>query len=58
MKLEEGDQIAGVEICSAKPTMCCSPPRKGQCIRFAVDDVRVFKGRDSTGVRGIRLEDR
>ena len=28
----------------------------GQCIRFAVDDVRVFKGRDSTGVRGIRLE--
>ena len=30
---------------------------QGQCIRFAVDDVRVFKGRDSTGVRGIRLEE-
>ena len=27
----------------------------GQCIRFPVDDVRVFKGRDSTGVRGISL---
>ncbi len=27
----------------------------GQCIRFAVDDVRVFKGRDSMGVRGISL---
>ena len=27
----------------------------GQCIRFRVDDVRVFKGRDSTGVRGITL---
>ncbi len=30
---------------------------QGQCIRFAVNEVRVFKGRDSTGVRGIRLED-
>jgi DNA gyrase subunit A len=29
----------------------------GQAIRFAVTDVRVFKGRDSTGVRGIRLAD-
>jgi DNA gyrase subunit A len=27
-----------------------------RCIRFPVDDVRLFKGRDSTGVRGIRLE--
>jgi DNA gyrase subunit A len=29
--------------------------RLGKCIRFAVTDVRVFKGRDSTGVRGIKL---
>ena len=29
----------------------------GQCIRFRVDDVRVFTGRTSTGVRGIRLSD-
>ncbi|MDX2202011.1 MAG: DNA gyrase subunit A [Hyphomicrobiaceae bacterium] len=28
----------------------------GRCIRFPVDHVRLFKGRDSTGVRGIRLE--
>jgi DNA gyrase subunit A len=28
---------------------------RGQCIRFSVDDVRVFKGRDSMGVRGIAL---
>jgi DNA gyrase subunit A len=28
---------------------------QGQCIRFAVNDVRVFKGRDSMGVRGIAL---
>ncbi len=29
--------------------------REGQCIRFSVTDVRVFKGRDSMGVRGIAL---
>ena len=27
----------------------------GQCVRFAVDDVRVFQGRTSMGVRGINL---
>ena len=27
----------------------------GRAIRFPTTDVRVFKGRDSTGVRGIRL---
>ena len=29
----------------------------GRCIRFEVEEVRVFAGRDSTGVRGIRLAD-
>ncbi|WP_284261173.1 DNA gyrase subunit A [Roseicyclus amphidinii] len=29
----------------------------GRAIRFPTTDVRVFKGRDSTGVRGIRLAD-
>ena len=56
MKLDEGDQIAGVEICSSASDVQLTTA-KGQCIRFAIDDVRVFKGRDSTGVRGIRLED-
>ena len=28
----------------------------GRAIRFPATDVRVFKGRDSTGVRGIRLQ--
>ena len=31
--------------------------RSGRAIRFSVDDVRVFAGRSSTGVRGIRLDD-
>ena len=56
MKLDEGDMIAGVEICTASDDVMLTTAQ-GQCIRFPVDDVRVFKGRDSTGVRGIRLEE-
>jgi DNA gyrase subunit A len=56
MKLDEGDQIAGVEICTEASDVHLTTAQ-GQCIRFPVSDVRVFKGRDSTGVRGIRLED-
>ena len=56
MKLDDGDMIAGVEICTNADDVLLTTAQ-GQCIRFAVDDVRVFKGRDSTGVRGIKLED-
>ena len=56
MKLDDGDMIAGVEICTDKDDVLLTSAL-GQCIRFCVGDVRVFKGRDSTGVRGIRLED-
>ena len=45
MKLDEGDQIAGVEICTVADDVLLTTAR-GQCIRFAVDDVRVFKGRE------------
>jgi DNA gyrase subunit A len=55
MKLDPGDMIAGVEICTEREDVHLTTA-KGQCIRFPVEDVRVFKGRDSTGVRGIRLE--
>jgi DNA gyrase subunit A len=54
MKLDEGDHIVDVQICSERDDVLLTT-RKGQCIRFAVPDVRVFKGRDSTGVRGIAL---
>ena len=56
MKLDPGDMIAGVEICTGRDDVLLTTAQ-GQCIRFPVEDVRVFKGRDSTGVRGIRLED-
>jgi DNA gyrase subunit A len=55
MKLETGDMIAGVEICTDADDVLLTTAQ-GQCIRFPVSDVRVFKGRDSTGVRGIKLE--
>ena len=54
MKLDEGEGIVDVQICSDKDDVLLTTAR-GQCIRFAVDDVRVFKGRDSMGVRGIAL---
>nr|WP_255365483.1 DNA gyrase subunit A [Faunimonas pinastri] len=54
MKLYEGEAIAGVETCTADDDVLMTTAN-GQCIRFAVTDVRVFKGRDSTGVRGISL---
>ena len=54
MKLDEGDHIVDVQICSGDDDVLLTT-RKGQCIRFPVPDVRVFRGRDSTGVRGIAL---
>ncbi|MGB1068354.1 MAG: DNA gyrase subunit A [Henriciella sp.] len=56
MKLDDGDGIVSVEICSEKDDVLLTTAI-GQCIRFRVDDVRVFAGRNSTGVRGIRLAD-
>ncbi len=55
MKLEEGDAIVGVSICRPSDHVLLTTGF-GMCIRFPVDDVRVFAGRTSTGVRGIRLE--
>ncbi|ADU14736.1 DNA gyrase subunit A [Asticcacaulis excentricus] len=54
MKLEEGDAIVGVALCTEDQDVLLSTA-SGRSIRFAVDEVRVFKGRDSTGVRGVRL---
>ncbi|WP_454658989.1 DNA gyrase subunit A [Bosea beijingensis] len=54
MKLDEGDHIVDVQICTENDDVLLTTA-DGQCIRFAVQEVRVFKGRDSTGVRGINL---
>ena len=54
MKLVPSDGIVGVQIATQNDDMLLTT-RGGKCIRFPVTDVRVFKGRDSTGVRGIKL---
>ncbi|MBM7330520.1 DNA gyrase subunit A, partial [Agrobacterium sp. S2] len=55
MKLdEEGDEILSVETCTDRDDVLLTTAL-GQCIRFPVDDVRVFAGRNSVGVRGINL---
>jgi DNA gyrase subunit A len=55
MKLDEGDRIVRVAICTPDDNVLLTTAR-GRCIRFPVGDVRLFKGRDSTGVRGIKLD--
>jgi DNA gyrase subunit A len=54
MKLDDGDQIVGVDTATANNDVLLTTAL-GQAIRFPVDEVRVFKGRDSMGVRGILL---
>ena len=54
MKLDEGDQLVGVAPCSEDSDVVLAT-RNGKAIRFAADQVRVFAGRGSTGVRGIKL---
>ena len=54
MKLEDGEAIVDVQICTEKDDVLLTAAA-GQCIRFAVPEVRVFQGRTSRGVRGIAL---
>jgi DNA gyrase subunit A len=55
MKLAEGEGIVDVQICTEKDDVLLTTAG-GQCIRFAVPEVRVFTGRTSMGVRGIGLD--
>jgi DNA gyrase subunit A len=54
MKLEESDRLIGVQVCREDQDVLLAASG-GKCIRFPVTDVRVFAGRSSTGVRGIKL---
>ncbi len=55
MKLDDGDGLVSVKVCSERHDVFLTTAL-GKCIRFRADDVRVFAGRNSTGVRGIRLD--
>ena len=56
MRLDEGDRLIGVATCRERDDLFLAT-RLGRCIRFQIteDTLRVFAGRDSSGVRGIRL---
>ena len=54
MKLGDGDSLVGVATCSEQNDVLLST-KQGKCIRFGVGAVRVFTGRSSVGVRGIKL---
>ena len=55
MKLDGADRIVGVQVCNEQQDVLLTTA-EGQAIRFPATDVRVFKGRESAGVRGIKLE--
>lgn len=54
MKLDEGDKLINVALCDESNDIMLAA-KSGKCIRFPVADLRVFVGRNSTGVRGIKL---
>lgn len=55
MKLEEGQKLVGVAICDDNSDVLLSS-KAGKCIRFSLENLRVFQSRNSTGVRGIKLD--
>lgn len=54
MKLDDGESLISVLPCSEDQDVFLATYR-GRCIRFPVPEIRVFAGRNSTGVRGITL---
>lgn len=54
MRLNEDEKLIGVVSCSDTQDILLSS-REGKCVRFPVQDLRVFTSRLSTGVRGIKL---
>ncbi|PRX30554.1 DNA gyrase subunit A [Meinhardsimonia xiamenensis] len=54
MRLPEGVRLVNARICTEDDDVLLVTAM-GRAIRFPTTEVRVFKGRESTGVRGIRL---
>ena len=54
MKLDDGDSLISVLPCNEDQDVFLATYR-GRCIRFPVNEIRVFAGRNSTGVRGMNL---
>ncbi len=56
MKLDDGDSLISVLPCTEDQDVFLSTYR-GRCIRFPVPEIRIFAGRNSTGVRGMTIAD-
>ncbi len=54
MKLADDDSLIGVAVCDETQHIFLAA-YQGKATRCPVDGVRVFKGRNSSGVRGMRL---
>ena len=55
MKLDNNDKLIQVLLAGEDNDIILSTS-KGKCVRFNVNDIRVFSGRTSMGVRGIKLQ--
>lgn len=56
MKLDDGDSLISVLPCNEDQDVFLATYR-GRCIRFPVNEIRIFAGRNSTGVRGLNVAD-
>ncbi|MGN0929536.1 MAG: DNA gyrase subunit A [Alphaproteobacteria bacterium] len=52
---EDGDELIAVKPCREDQDVFLTL-RGGKCIRFPVPEVRVFQSRNSTGIKGIKVE--
>ena len=55
MCLDLGETLVGVGLCTTNDDVMLFT-KNGLCTRFFVENVRIFAGRDSNGVRGLRLQ--
>ena len=55
MKLSDDDKLIGIHTCKEKDNDVFLSTKEGKCLRFPISNVRKFSGRNSVGVRGIRL---
>ncbi|MBH71606.1 MAG: DNA gyrase subunit A [Pelagibacteraceae bacterium] len=55
MKLSDDDKLIGVHTCTEKEHDVFLSTKEGKCLRFPISNVRKFSGRNSVGVRGIKL---
>ena len=55
MKLVDNDRLVNVITCEETANIFSFSSKLGKCIRFIAKDIRLFSGRTSIGVRGIKL---